>query len=291
MCFSGSHPLALFIYFSVVICSAVLDNNPYFLILSLFAAFIYRALIVKNPKVLREALFYVLLTLALTVVLPLFSHNGQTPLFFLNNNAVTKETAFRGFGTGVQISAILCWLSCMSNLMSGDKIIYLISKISSRAAVFLSRLMRFLPMMKRQFKSIHKTQTIIHMGKKNFWYKIYIMAISVSALITWSIEIEANASDSMYARGYGLRGRTSYNSFHFRKIDKTVIIMALYTLPFTILSAVTGAIGVTYYPGIIFPDFSLITFLIYALWTVVLLIPFTTEICEEYRWKLLRSKI
>lgn len=291
MCFSGSHPLALFIYFSAVICSAILDNNPYFLILSLFSAFIYRALILKNPKVLREALFYVLLTLALTVILPLFSHNGQTPLFFLNNNAVTKETVFRGFGLGVQISAILCWLSCMSNLMSGDKIIYLISKISSKAAVFLSRSMRFLPMIKRQFKNIHKTQTIIHMGKKSFWDKIYIMAISVSALITWCIEIEANASDSMYARGYGLRGRASYNNFHFRKIDKTVIIMSLYTLPFTILSAVTGAIGVTYYPKIIFPNFSLITFLIYALWIVVLLIPFTTEICEEYRWKLLRSKI
>lgn len=291
MSFSGSHPLTLFLYFSGVICSAILDNNPYFLIMSLFFAFIYRALRLKNSKVLKEALFYVLLTVFFMIFIPLIYHNGKSVLFFLNNNAVTKEAIFHGFCIGIQISTVLCWFSCMSNLMSGEKIIFLFSKISSRTAAFLSRIMRLLPMIKKQFISIYKTQLIIHMGTKTAWDKIYIVIISISALLTWMIENSANASDSMYARGYGLSGRTSFNNYRFRRIDKTVIIITLYTLPFTILSAVTEAIGVKYYPDISFPDFSLITFLVYALWTIILLIPFLTEICEEYRWKLLRSKI
>lgn len=290
MNFSESHPATQFVFFSASICSVILNRNPFFLFISLAIAFVYRIFQLKNSRAIKELLFYILLTGIFTVLIPLFSHNGKTPLFFINDNAVTREAAILGFCSGLEISAVICWFSCMSHLMSGEKIIYLISGIFPRLAVFLSGFMKFAPLCRKQYLNIYRSQKCIHSGYKSLRKKIHIVISSFSALISWIIESTADSADSMYARGYGLSRRSSFSIYRFRKSDAVILAVIAYTLPFTAASVLYRNAGIIFYPETVIP-LSAANILISAIWTILMLIPVATEICEEYRWKLLRSKI
>ena len=71
-----------------------------------------------------------------------------------------------------------------------------------------------------------------------------------------------------------------------------MIILAaiVYLLPFTVASVIYRTAGIVFYPETVIP-LSAANILISILWTIIMLIPVVTEICEEYKWKLLRSKI
>lgn len=291
MNFSENHPATQFIFFSSSVCSVLLNRNPFFLFLSLAIAFFYRCLQKRSFKIIRELFFYLLLSGFFFILIPLFSHNGKTALFFINDNAVTKEALILGLCTGLELSSVLCWLACMSHVLSGEKIIYLISGISPRLAVFISGIMKFIPLTKQQYIRIYKSQKSIYSGYKSLRKRLYIFFRSFSALITWLIESSADSADSMYARGYGLSGRSTYSIYRFRKSDFIILTAIAYTLPFTAASVIYKTAGITFYPKTIIPGLSVTNILIFLLWTIIMLIPALAEICEEYKWKLLRSKI
>lgn len=290
MNFSERHPATQFIFFSASICSVILNRNPFFLCISLVIALVYRIFQLRSIRILKEIFFYILLTGFLTMLIPLVSHNGKTALFFINDNAVTKEAIFLGFSIGLEFSAVICWFSCMSHVMSGEKIIYLISGIAPRLAVFISGIMKFVPLCRKQYLNIYRTQKNIYSGYKRLRKKIYIIIRSFSALITWIIESSADSADSMYARGYGLSGRSSFSIYRFRRFDVIILAAIVYLLPFTVASVIYRTAGIVFYPETVIP-LSAANILISILWTIIMLIPVVTEICEEYKWKLLRSKI
>lgn len=291
MSFSGCHPLTIFIYFCVVITASAVARNPVFLFLSLLFSFVYRCIRQKNIKFVRGMIFYLSLIAFFTLLIPMFSHNGKTALFFVDNNAITAEAIFLGLCVGLKISSVLCWIGCMADLLTSEMIIFLISRISPRFAAFFSRMVRFIPMIKRQFHSIYRSQMSIHPGIKNYRKRFRLGAKSISGLLNWLTDNSADMSDSMYARGYGLSGRKSSESYRFRYTDRYIISFIAFTLLITALRAVLKNDRILYYPETVFPDSSVILVLIYIIWSVLMLMPYLTEICEEYRWKLLRSKI
>lgn len=290
MNFSENHPATQFILFSASICSVILNRNPFFLLVSLVIALAYRYIQIRNFKIIKELLFYILLTGFFAVLIPLVSHNGKTALFFINDNAVTKEAILLGFCTGLEISSVICWFSCMAHVMSGEKIIYLISGIFPRLAVFISGIMKFIPLSRKQYLKIYRSQKNIYSGYKSIRKKKYIVIRSFSALVTWLIESTADSADSMYARGYGLSGRSSFSIYRFRRSDAVIISAIAYMLPFTAASVIYRTAGIVFYPEILIP-LSASNIIASVLWTIIMLIPAMTEICEEYKWKLLRSKI
>ena len=46
-----------------------------------------------------------------------------------------------------------------------------------------------------------------------------------------------------------------------------------------------------YYPEIIYPRITVSVIIVYLLWLLFVMIPFITEMYEECKWKLLKSKI
>lgn len=290
MNFSESHPATQFIFFSASICSVILNRNPFFLFFSFAVAFIYRFFQLKHIKIVKELLCYIFITIFFAVLIPLVSHNGKTVLFFIDDNAVTREAIILGLCTGLEISSAICWFSCMSRVMSGEKIIYLMSGIFPRLAVFISGIMKLIPLAKKQYLNIYRSQECIYSGYKSLWKRIYIVIRSFSALITWLIESTADSADSMYARGYGLSGRSSFSIYRFRRFDVVILAVIAYMLPFTAASVIYQTAGAVFYPETVIP-LSAANILTSLLWTILMLIPVITEICEEYKWKLLRSKI
>lgn len=291
MSFSKMHPLTQFLFFAAVIASVLINSSPVFMLISLFFALFYRTLRIKSLKIIKEIILYILLTGFTAFIITLSCHNGKTAYIFINDNAITKEAIIMGLSYGLKLSAGVCWLSDMTSVMTAERLVFVLSHVSSRLAVFISRMMKFFPTMKRQYSNIYRTQHNLFSGHKNLRKRILIVFRSFSALITWSIENSADTSEAMYARGYGLSGRTSMSIYRFRKLDAVLLLLLAYMLPFTGASGFFGTTDIKYFPELIYTGISYTDIILWGMWSVIMLIPCITEICEEYKWILLRSKI
>ncbi len=291
MNFSCSHPLVLFLYFIIMICFGFINRSPEFLLISFIGAFGYKRVRHKKRKVKYELILYASIVLLFTVVNMLFSHNGEGILFFINDNPITKQSAYSGACMGIALSTGLCWLSSMCDMMSGEKITYLLSKVSPKLAVFTSRLMKALPLARVKFRSIYKVQKTIYSGAERKFKKSYVICRSLSATITWMIEDAADVSDSMYARGFALSHHSSFSKFSFKKWDIVMLIGFALSVFLISASMILDIVGIYFYPVLGYPKISVIYVMVLILWIILSTIPFISKICEEYKWKLLKSKI
>lgn len=100
----------------------------------------------KRSEIPGNIGFYVPLFLMVAVTNPLFSHNGVTPLFFLNGNPVTLEAFIYGIAIAVMVIAIIMWCKCCSEVMTSDKLLYLFGRVIPKLSLgaFYGRFALFL---------------------------------------------------------------------------------------------------------------------------------------------------
>lgn len=89
--FSAVHPAVLLFYFLSVLAVAMFSGNPVLSVTALLGGILFCAMLQKKSDVPGDLGFYIPLFLLVAITNPLFSHNGVTPLFFLNGNPVTME--------------------------------------------------------------------------------------------------------------------------------------------------------------------------------------------------------
>ena len=71
---------------------------------------------------------------------------------------------------------------------------------------------------------------------------------AVSTLLAWSLETSLGTADSMAARGYGLRGRTSYHLFRFKASDGIKLAVTMVIAAALIAVIVLGYARMSFYP-------------------------------------------
>ena len=103
--FGNVHPFVLLVYFLSVLTVAMFAANPVLSLTALLGGILFCAMLVRRSRVPGDIGFYVPLFLLVAVTNPLFSHNGVTPLFFLNGNPVTLEALLYGFALAWLLSA------------------------------------------------------------------------------------------------------------------------------------------------------------------------------------------
>lgn len=243
--FGGYHPLANLIFFSSVIAFAMLTDDPVMIAVSLFGALSY-AFLLKGVKqalgMLKAVAFMVIFTAMLN---PMFNHAGVTPLFYLPwGNAVTLEAIAFGIGAGLKLAAVVMWFFSFNAIMTSDKIIYIFGRISPYFALVLSLILTFVPVMKNRFKLCFEAQAQFGGGK--------LLTASKCLLSTagWAIEEAADTAQSMHARGFGLKGRTSFHLFAMERKDSVFIAVCIMLTAFVGVLFYKGAFDFYYYPYI-----------------------------------------
>ena len=93
--FGAFHPVPSFLFLMSLIVIAVFMANPVAVGILLLGALLFSAAI-QGRKFFSDIAFYLVLFILLSLANPLFSHNGATPLFFLNGNPVTLEAVLYG---------------------------------------------------------------------------------------------------------------------------------------------------------------------------------------------------
>lgn len=263
--------------------------SPVIAVLSLGGAAALR--IVRRDRESRgSVIFYAALLICTPLFNLLFSHNGSTVLLVVNDRPLTLEALLYGLNTAVMLLAVLLWMRTFSDIMTTDRLMYLLGGISPKLALLLSMALRFVPLFGRQASRINAAQRAAGMYKDdNIIDSVKGGARVFSILTTWALENGIITADSMRARGYGTGRRTAYTLYRFRLPDGLLIAAALILAAVCCAGIFTGAAGFEFYPrmsGI--PDTPL-SVTVYVCFGLLAFIPTFIETEAKLRWRSLRS--
>ena len=85
----------------------------------------------KGRKTVKVFVFGMLpACLVMMVINPMFSHEGETILFYLDNgNPITLESILYGIGSGTMLACVVSWFSAFHEVMTSDKFMYLFGRV------------------------------------------------------------------------------------------------------------------------------------------------------------------
>ncbi len=284
--FKSFHPIASFVFFVFSFSVCLISSNPYLIAVCFITGALY-CFKLQGKKCISYLIKFILpFVILITFFNGFVNHYGVTILFVLKNgNNFTLEALIYGFVSAVKIANMLLWLECFNEIITSEKIIYLFGRLSPRIALILSMVLRFIPLIRNQSEEIIKAEKGIgNSNYTNVFDKLKKALRRISILISWTLEKGIDTSDLMRARGYGLRGRTSYNSYIFSVKD--LISTSVFTFSFVLLIISVEKLEAFYNPVIIIPEFDLMLFVLLFIFTLVLSAPVFLDIWEEKRWKI-----
>lgn len=225
------HPSVPFVYCVVMMLSAMLFMNPFFIAAGVFFSALTN-LIYSGPKRLFSQ-FALGLPLAVFIALfnPLVSHRGGTLLFYLFHVPFTLESLFYGICSGGMLLLIFLWFGVYNRLVPAEKSLYLFSGYIPAASMLLTLTQRMIPLFSRRLTKIRNTQKTLlcDMSQGAPRERVQNALKTTSILMSWSMEDGLDTADSMKARGYGaVKRRSFYSDYHFRKKDAAALILILF---------------------------------------------------------------
>ncbi len=290
--FANYHPAVLLVYFISVLGTVIFVSNPVLQITALLGGILFSLMLQKRSEIPGNIGFYTALFLMAAILNPMFSHNGVTPLFFLNGNPVTYEAIIRGIAIAVMIVGFLLWCKCYSEIMTSDKFLYLFGKAIPRFSLILAMILRFVPMFKRRWHSVKRAQKAMGFySTKSYVDRIRNGIRVFSAMIAWTFENTLETSLSMKARGYGIKGRTNFTLFRFYAHDAGILNVCVLLAALTAVGSVVGEITFYYYPRITQLSLSPFAICVYVAFGALSFLPFFIEVKEALVWKYCVSKI
>lgn len=291
--FKTYHPIVNFCYFLAVIIFTVFSMHPLFLVITLLASFTYSVVLNGLASLKSNLRFLIPMLILMAIINPLFVHKGVTILFYLNDNAITLEAIIYGIAAGIMMISAIMWFKSINYIMTSDKVVYLFGRIIPALSLVLSMTFRFVPLFKKKFRSISEGQRNIGRGfsQGGIFKRAKQFMREFSILITWSMENSIETSDSMRARGYGLPHRSSFSIYRFDRRDAITLTIIVTLSSIVSVGCYFGMNNIIYYPAIDIEHITIMSAVVYIAYFILLMIPITIDLLEEYKWKSLSSKI
>ena len=286
MGFESCHPAVNFLFFAAAIYGSVAFQHPVFLAISCLCAFAFS--MKRNGK---RAVIFNLCLLPLVVCFALYyssyHHFGVTVLKqnFIGNN-LTVESFVYGLVIGLRFATLCMWLEAIFRVVTSDKVVYLLGRVSPRLSLFLTILLRFIPRVGREARKINLAQKGIGRGSNqgNVVQRFINCLRIFSMLITWMISALALESDSMRSRGSLLRGRTAFSIYRFDNRDRAFVIALFSCITLTAMGVILGASKMWYNPRIIWRPLNGIGVTAAIGYLALCLLPLGLELWTEYRF-------
>ncbi len=288
---SRYNPFVVSVNFILTAIIGLFNLNPILSIEFLAGALIlyYMGGYCENKKLYR---FIIITFTGCALLNPVFSHNGKTVLFFVNNNPITLESFIYGIFMGITVSATVYWFAVYTQLMTSDKVIYTVGKISKKSALVFAMSLRFVPMFINQYKEITASQKALGLYKdETIFSRIKATARVTDILLTNIIEKTIITADSMEARGYSFSNHTAYNLFRLNKKDYVLLFTTILLFVICIFATAKRNFSFNFYPEISVVLKSRLSIAGYISYGLICICPSIIEGGEKLRWHYLRSKI
>lgn len=291
MAYERIHPAVLAVYFLSVTIPAMFSQNPVLQIVSFIGAVSFLILTEEEPPKARTVIWMSLLFAAVVVINPLFNHRGQTELFFLNGHAITLESVFYGVRNALCVISVLLWCRIFNRMVNSEKLLALLGSSFPKTALLLSSSLRLVPLIRTRAGAMRDTQKELGLyGNGELADRVSGGARVFSMLVTWSLDHATAVSTSMKARGYGLKGRTTYSLYRFRKSDavKMTLILLCDVMVLGLMAA--GSLAFSFYPVLSMAGGNKTTVAI-ILYSLLVMAAAVTEGKNRIQWNYYRSKI
>lgn len=290
--FATFHPAVLFVYYALVLLIAMFTTHPAVLACVLAGGICLFAQLHPLRVTAGNLVYYFFVFLLIALCNPLFVHNGETILFFMNDNPVTFEAICYGAAIAAMITGVMFWCKNYTVILTTDKFLYLFGKMLPKLSLVLSMAIRFLPLFKQQAKKIGRVQKAmgLYAGESRVEHLLGGMR-TFDSLLAWSLENSIETADAMCARGYGLPGRTHFSGFTFHRRDAVLLgVIALFAVLIG-ASWMNGDFYFVYYPVILPANRTAGAVGGYLAVLAFMMIPSFVEVKEKVRWSFLKSKI
>lgn len=291
MAFEEHNPTAVFLYFMTVTLITMFCMNPVILMLSFMGALCLYC--VRNGGGRWQFHFFIAVLFVLTALInPIFYHNGVTVLFVVNDSPITLEAVLYGAFAGLMICTTLYWFRSFSEIFTSDRLLYVFSSFSPKAALLLSMTLRFIPLFRLQAKKTDAAQQALGLYcVDSLPDTVRAKARVFSVMVTWGLENGIITADSMSARGYATGPRTRFSRFRFRRCDAFLLCFSLAAGAFSAIMLMTGALDFAFYPKLDAAPLTVSAAASYICCGALALAPSFIEIKESLKWKYLLSKI
>lgn len=272
MKFTASHPAIIFLYLIGAFAGTILFRHPVFLGISLFSGCILTVCL-RGKKALLPNLLCLLAGLLWSLWYGSFHHFGATILSYTRiGNAITLESILYAGMTGLQITAVLIWLSILHEMVTTDMVVYLFGRISPGLGLFISRLFRMLPRTGRQAEKMREARSGI--GADNSAAdRIRSRLKEWAMLFTWTSENLIEAGDSMHSRGYGAGERTAYALYRFDNRDRGTVLVLMGILVLLSVGYSLDQMQMLFDPRIMLNRITPLSFFFYTAYGLFLLWP------------------
>lgn len=249
--FGKFHPWVILAYLAMVLVITMCSRHPVMILLSFVSSFCYSAYLIGWKKVWKRTVFCGFsIAVFAVLIMPLFYHNGVTPLFYINGLAVTKECVVYGGMMTVMLLSAVQWFFVWDKLLREDQILYLIGRVMPGLALLITMSLRFIPLLAWRMREIREAQT--GLGDRRGRHSFRDAMRDLSVLLSWSLEDSMETSMTMESRGYGLKRRSSFHLFSWRGRDG-VVLLAMFALFFIVsMQLWTGTMKVFYFPTFYF---------------------------------------
>ena len=293
MRFDSYHPAINFMFFTAVIACTVAFRHPVFLAISYAAAFAYSV----KLNGIRGLLF----NLALLPLIGIwtwfyssFTHFGVTNIGETAvGNMITLESLIFGVVIGVMAAAVLMWMACVHATVASDKVVYLFGRVTPRLSLFLSILLRLVPRIKDRARRISTARKAIGRGPNqgNPAMRFLNAMRLASIVLTWTMENMVETSDSMYSRGYALKGRTAFSIYRFDNRDRSFVIMLCAAITAVLAGVALDQTKILYDPQIILNPMTPLSYVFYTAYAFLCLLPTMLQIVGEWRFRHLEKSV
>ncbi|MBO5425583.1 MAG: energy-coupling factor transporter transmembrane protein EcfT [Lachnospiraceae bacterium] len=290
--FAGYHPVVNLIFFLSIFCFSVLIQHPVYLVANGLGSVIY-CFMLEKKRFLSKAIKLFYLLLFLTLINPLLNTRGDSVLFRIFGRPYTLEALVYGFVVGCIFVVVLMWLDCYNQIFARDKFVFLFSSFMPTIALILSMIFRLIPSFQDKAGQIAGARTAIGKGLEASSKKDSIKqaTIVLGALVSWALENSVVTGDSMKARGYGIKKRSTFKMYHMTFRDWLLIIAMCLLIWIVTVSIVTGNARAEFVPKIdiaVIDESNILGFIAYC---VLLAIPILIHIKEKVSWSISEYKI
>lgn len=290
--FCSINPYATLIYFLSILLITMFISNPVIQAISLIGSLLLLWELSDVKSFFSDLLFYTLIFLLITITNPLFSHNGETTLFFLIGNPITLEALLYGMQTGTMMISVICWCKALSRIFTADKIMCVLGKTTPKLALIISMTLRFIPLLKRQFKKIINAQKMLGVySQESKTDRLKATASNMSVLTGWSMENALDTANAMKSRGYGLKPRSEYSLFNRTVSDLLFSITVITLTTIIIISSANNELRFNFFPILSEIKSSALSITAYLSFAILSSMPFLIETEEKIKWKFYISKI
>lgn len=225
--FGTLHPAVSMCYFVCVIGLTLACPHVVTVLLSLLGSTLFN-LALRGRKAFGRTMRFVLpMFLLVCIGNPLVNHRGVTMLCLLFNQWITLEAIVYGVVTACSLAAIILWFGCYQEVMTSDKFLYLFGKIAPATALLITSALRFIPQMQQNAAQIKESRAMLQDNSPRLFQKLAHAVQNLSALLGMSMENAVQTADSMKARGFGARRRTTFHLFRFDARDARTLALIL----------------------------------------------------------------